>query len=553
MKRKDTYPFKVPKMTPMRTLPLFLLLLPIWLCAQDWPLLRQLDGSGSEDILEICPLYDGNIAAAGTFTGGSPLPVNVTSAGKSDIFLACFGPNLELKWQISGGNVETDEVTGLAQFPNGDIALSGAFWFSLPLGDTILEPGSSVRSLFAARVQPDGQLVWAQRFSGDGLKQITDIHTTADGSLVMAGYFKRDLQLGDSLLISEAEPGSTSLFVASLSGDGALRWVRQAGGAGNTRIEAMALAPDGTIAVGGNFDGTFSLAGSDFDAGFIDTDVFVAAFSAEGIPLWARDAGGVVFDDLQALTVDSSGHIYITGDITGVMNVSDEIMIQSSTGNSDVFLIKYDLSGTPLWGKAFGGQDVQTGNSIATAADRVVVGGSFQGPIAYDGLSATTGDMTTAWGYLSGFDQETGEGEWLQTIPTDNLGLVRALAFLPNRALLAGGLFGANAEFDGVQLSAAGGLSAFLGLRPAVITNTQAPTLAKQTFTLFPNPTREVVQVQPYHADLQIQLLNAVGQPVSTPSERGRLQVGHLPGGLYYVQITEEGASMMLPLVVEER
>ena len=305
--------------------------------------------------------------------------------------------------------------------------------------------------------------MWAQRFSGDGLKQITDIRTTADGNIVLAGYFKNDLQFGDSLLISEAAPGSTSLFAASLNGDGVLQWVRQAGGTGNTRIEAMAMAPDGTIAVGGNFDGTFSLAGSDFDAGFIDTDVFVAAFSAEGTPLWARDAGGVVFDDLQALTVDSSGHIYVTGDITGVMNVSEEIVIQSSTGNSDVFLIKYDSSGEPIWGKAFGGQDVQTGNSIAAAADRVIVGGSFQGPIAYDGLSANTGDMTTAWGYLSGFDQETGEGQWLQTIPTDDLGLVRALAFLPNRDLLAGGLFGVSAEFDGLQLTAAGGLSAFLG------------------------------------------------------------------------------------------
>jgi len=534
----------------MRTLPLFLLLLPIWLCAQDWPLLRQIDGSGSEDVLEICPLSDGNIAVAGIFNGGNPFDGNGSSAGKSDIFLACYDAQLELKWHIAGGNLETDEVTGLAQFPNGDIALSGAFWFSLPLGDTTLESGSSVRSLFLARVRPDGQLRWAQRFSGDGLKQITDIRTTADGKLVLAGYFENDLQLGDSLLISEAAPGSTSLFAASLNGDGALQWVRQAGGTGNTRIEAMALAPDGTIAVGGNFDGTFSLAGSDFDAGFIDTDVFVAAFSAEGTPLWARDAGGVVFDDLQALTVDSSGHIYVTGDITGVMNVSEEIVIQSSTGNSDVFLIKYDSSGEPIWGKAFGGQDVQTGNSIAAAADRVIVGGSFQGPIAYDGLSANTGDMTTAWGYLSGFDQETGEGQWLQTIPTDDLGLVRALAFLPNRDLLAGGLFGVSAEFDGLQLTAAGGLSAFLGLRPAVITNTLASSLPEQTFSLFPNPAYDVVQLQPYDADLHIQLLNTMGQPVLTPSEGGRLHVGHLPGGLYYIRIMAGDTLTTMPLVV---
>ena len=112
-------------MIPMRTLPLFLLLLPIWLCAQDWPLLRQIDGSGSEDILEICPLSDGNIAVAGIFNGGNPFDGNGSSAGKSDIFLACYDAQLELKWHIAGGNVETDEVTGLAQFPNGDIAYQG--------------------------------------------------------------------------------------------------------------------------------------------------------------------------------------------------------------------------------------------------------------------------------------------------------------------------------------------------------------------------------------------------------------------------------------------
>jgi hypothetical protein len=541
----------IQKTIAMRTLLFSLLLSPIWLYAQDWPLLQQIDGSGSEDILEICPLSDGNIAVAGIFTGNSPFTENVTSAGKSDIFLACFDETLDLKWQWTSGDLEADEVTGLAQFPNGDIVVSGAFWFNLPLEDTTLTSGPSARSLFLARVQPNGQLRWAQRFSGDGLKQITDIRTRTDSSLILAGYFENDLQLGDSLLISEAEPGSTSLFVAQLNGDGSLQWVRQAGGTGNTRIEAMSLAPDGTMAVGGNFDGNFSLAGSDLDAGFFDTDVFVAAFSSDGTPLWARDAGGVVFDDLQALTVDSSGHIYITGDITGVMNVSDEIMIQSSTGNSDVFLIKYDLSGTPIWGKAFGGEDVQTGNSIATAADRVVVGGSFQGPIAYDGFSANTGDMTTAWGYLSGFDKESGEAQWLETIPTDNLGLVRALAFLPNRDLLAGGLFGSTAEFDGLQLTAAGGLSAFLGLRPAVITNTRTPALPEHFFSIFPNPAREVVQVHPYHADLHIQLLNAMGQPVSTPTEGGRLHLRHLPEGLYYLQVIDEEAGVqVLPLVV---
>jgi len=533
----------------MKTLLLLFLLFPISLFSQAWLQLLPLDGSGSEDVLELCALPGGGFAAAGIYTGSSPFPGGADAVGQSDIFLVYYDEGFNLKWQLTTGNLETDEVTGLAVFPNGDLAVAGAFWFELPLGDTLLDSGSSVRSLFIARLRPDGSLVWADAYPGDGLKNIADVRARQDGSLAIAGYFQNDLQFRDSLLQREAQAGSTSLFVASLGGNGELEWVRQAGQTGDTRIAAMGLGPDGSVLAGGNFNGTFSLAGTNFDAGFLDTDVFVAAYSASGEPLWARDAGGVVEDQLRALAVDSSGNCYISGDIVGVMNVADTLVLQSSTGNSDVFLIKYRPDGTPAWASAFGGADVQTGNSLAVSNETVVVGGSFQGPIAYDNQSADTGDMDVAWGYLTGFSTESGAARWLEVIPTNDLGLVRSLSFLPGRSLLAAGLFGQNGVFDGQSLEATGNFSAFVARRPARITPVRGPVAEPLSYTLYPNPTSGAVQLSPYTGREQLQLLDAAGQKYPLQFTGGQFSIEHLPNGLYYLQVSRESKSRVLPVV----
>ncbi|MBX3223139.1 MAG: hypothetical protein KF795_21685, partial [Labilithrix sp.] len=53
-------------------------------------------------------------------------------------------------------------------------------------------------------------------------------------------------------------------------------------------MSSLALAPDGSIAIGGSFDGSFAFAGEPFNAVSTSTDAFVAVFESDGSPRFAR-------------------------------------------------------------------------------------------------------------------------------------------------------------------------------------------------------------------------------------------------------------------------
>jgi hypothetical protein len=533
----------------MRTVYLLFLLLPLCLPAQTWTEVQPIDGDGNETVKALLAMPDGGYVAGGTFTGSSPFAGQDASMGGADLFLARYGADGALLWQLQAGDTENEGLAALAQLPGGDLMVAGSFWFHLPLGDTLLSTVGSPRALFLARLRTDGQLVWAQRISGDGLKEITGMKVLPDSSLAVAGYFQHSLTLGDSLLLNEAAPGSTSLFVAKLGSDGQWLWVQQAGDSGNTRVQALGVGPDGQIAVGGNLDGTATLAGTTLSGGFLNQNVFLAAFAPDGTPRWARTAGGVISDQLRALAVDEQGDIYAAGDITGVMNLSDTLSIASSTGNSDFFLLKYTAEGSPIWGRALGGPLLQQGLTLAVQQELVVVGGSFQGAIAFDGQAADAGSAGLPWGFLAGFRPD-GQARWLVPVPADRIALVESLAFSGEEGLLAGGSFGQSATFDGQALFSQGNSSAFVGrLAPRFTTVRERPVPGLE-YTVFPNPASHQLQVRPYTGQEQLRWFNANGQAIRVPGSQGQYELGGLPGGLYFIEVARSGQRQLIKVVV---
>lgn len=535
----------------MKTLRFLLLFCPLPLLAQTWPLLQQVDGDGQENVAALIALPGGGAVAAGTYSGSSPFEGGAPSQGKADLFIARYSENGGVDWSLEGGASENDEVAGIAQMPGGDLVIAGSYWFELSLGDTTLGTGSSVRSLFLSRITPEGQTIWAQRFSGAGLKDIANVAILPDTSLLVAGFFKNTLELGDSVITTAAAPGSTSLFLAAFSPQGELRWATQAGGEGNLRITAMATAPDGQIAVGGTFDGLATLAGTSLDAGFFNQDVFLAAFSPQGEALWARDLGGVIEDNLKGIAVDSLGNIYATGNIIGVMNLSEALSIESSNGNDDFFLVKYAPDGAPLWGRALGGPDVQNGNAVAVQGDFVIVGGGFQGAIGWDGLNADVGANDVIWGFAAGFTPD-GEARWLRAIPTNDLGLINTFAFTPQRQLLAGGTFGQTGSFNGTNLSSMGSLSGFWGRMADLLTPVPpAPEPDSPAITAFPNPTTGRVHLAPFPTGSQPLLLDVNGRRLPiTPDASGAFDLSGWPDGWYLIIVPREGqAPIRLPVL----
>jgi hypothetical protein len=82
--------------------------------------------------------------------------------------------------------------------------------------------------------------------------------------------------------------------------------------------------------------------------------------------VWATSAGGTSSDQGFAIAVDSSGNSYATGVYLGTANFAPGVTLTSTAGGNDIFVAKYDNStGTLVWATSAGGSGNDQGFGIA--------------------------------------------------------------------------------------------------------------------------------------------------------------------------------------------
>lgn len=99
-----------------------------------------------------------------------------------------------------------------------------------------------------------------------------------------------------------------------------LLWVNQVGSTGSDYVYGIGSDASGNIYATGGFNGTV-----DFDPGpgtvnltsFGTTDIYVAKYNSSGSLIWAKQFGGTLVDYGSSLGVDASGNVYVTGYFQG--------------------------------------------------------------------------------------------------------------------------------------------------------------------------------------------------------------------------------------------
>ena len=117
---------------------------------------------------------------------------------------------------------------------------------------------------------------------------------------------------------------------------GTKQWTRQLGSNGTDDGWGVTVDSSDSIYVtgttGGGLDGNTS-AGS--------YDIFLVKYNSSGTKQWTKQLGTSSFDQGFGVTVDSSNYIYVTG-----YTVGGGLDGNSNSGGVDIFLVKYNSSGT---------------------------------------------------------------------------------------------------------------------------------------------------------------------------------------------------------------
>ena len=160
---------------------------------------------------------------------------------------------------------------------------------------------------------------WASSINGPGYDYINALTTDGEGNVYCTGGFTSpSITLGSFTLINSSNPDTYGdLFVAKIAPDGTVLWAVDSDGPHGEGGEAIALDQQGNIYVLGSFGGIdFTYAGSTFTSQGA-TDLLLVKYAPSGTPLWARKAASTGQDDPGALTIDPDGNAIISGQWQG--------------------------------------------------------------------------------------------------------------------------------------------------------------------------------------------------------------------------------------------
>lgn len=239
-----------------------------------------------------------------------------------------------------------------------------------------------------------GLHLWSRRFGDAGIQRGEGVSVDGSGNVALTGLLQGSVDFGGGPLNGGAKE---SAFVARFDSDGNHLFSKRIGD-GNTQAYAIATDGDGAVVVAGLFTGALQT-----DNGALTTadgaDVFAAKLDASGNLLWVRSLGGDMgWPPGYAVCASTDGNILVAGSFSGTIELGNGSA--TAAGSSDVFLVKLDPSGEPLWGKTFGGPLAQAAHSVAVDQDsNVLVAGSFTGSIDFGGdslLSAGSEDAFVA-------------------------------------------------------------------------------------------------------------------------------------------------------------
>src|SRR5690606_10650103 len=135
----------------------------------------------------------------------------------------------------------------------------------------------------------------------------------------------------------------------------------------------------GNLYLGGHFNGAPTFGTGISIPNSGSQDIFLAKYNSSGTALWATKAGGGGTEELHDLHVDKDGHLYLTGSYSG-NNISIGGPLPNSVGALDIFAAQYSSDGNPVWGIGAGSALDDRGFGITSdAARNMYVTGYFQG------------------------------------------------------------------------------------------------------------------------------------------------------------------------------
>lgn len=324
-------------------------------------------GNEIEHLRAITTDLDGNVFIGGITNSsnniGSPNGFKPELTDMTDGFVAKFDSSGNRVWGTYYGGEGPDFVYGLTTDKYGNVYITGETWSDSGVVENgwMMESEASINA-FLAKLDPDGNRVWATYFGGSH-------HFPTDGYGVAVDDYGNIFLTGNSSLpygiayngFQDTAETNQNGFLVKFNPDGQREWSTLYGGDNGGWLYDVDTDSHGNCYVVGYSTSSSGIASSDFqntDGGFADG--ILVKFAPDGDRLWARYFGGEDTDYAFNVAVDPEDNVYIQGKTKSETGIFFNGHNDTLEGIWDDYLAKFDEDGELLWSTYYGGSGSET-------------------------------------------------------------------------------------------------------------------------------------------------------------------------------------------------
>jgi hypothetical protein len=175
--------------------------------------------------------------------------------------------------------------------------------------------------------------------------------------------------------------GGLDVWVARFTADGVPGWAVQFGGTGDERDPKVITDSAGDAYIAGQFSAATAFGGVNLTP-VGGSDVFVAKLrGADGAVLWATSIGSAGPDTATDIAVDATGRVYVTATVGGAIEPGGPY-----AGALDAALVSFDGAGARRWARVLGSAGDDRAWTVAAGSDAIYYGLSVAGPVDLGGV-----------------------------------------------------------------------------------------------------------------------------------------------------------------------
>lgn len=301
-------------------------------------------------------------------------------------------------WSTNAVGNSYEESSSVTTDVSGNVYITGSFYSSsIDFGVYTLinaDPTGNKSDMFIAKYDSLGNVLWAESSGGlneDGGYSVT---TDASGNAYVTGYFaSTSISFGSTTLVNA---GLYDMFIVKYDASGNVLWTKSAGKIGDDYGRSITTDASNNVYVTGSFQSPtirFDLITlTNTDTSGTTYDMYILKYDSTGTVLWADSKGGKGTEYARSIAVDSANNVFICGNFD-----SDTLIFNTDTlinvGAFDAYLTKYNATGNEIWAKSYGGTGIDFGNCVAKDPNgNVFLSGGFYSPtISFGATTLTNG------------------------------------------------------------------------------------------------------------------------------------------------------------------